>query len=122
MSGKGSKFDVEGVEFEFNTLYLDIPVNALAKFQAGNAGKFYIGGGPYLGFKLSSKVSVGDESEDIENWKSTDFGVNFATGFEFSQGLTLGVNYGLGLTNIIEGDDETTGKNKVFAISLGYLF
>lgn len=43
-------------------------------------------------------------------------------GVEFSNHLTLNANYGFGLVNIAKDIDEAPLKNKVFTISVGYLF
>jgi len=122
ISGKGTKFEIGGDDLTLNTLYLEVPVNALAKFNVANAGKFYAGAGPYLGIKLSSKAKMDGETEDLEGWKDTDFGVNLAAGFEFSKGILIGANYGLGLTNIAEDSGDASAKNRVLSFSVGFLF
>ncbi|KAA8484675.1 outer membrane protein with beta-barrel domain [Arcticibacter tournemirensis] len=125
VSGKGFKSDSGEEEAEVNVMYLDIPVNALAKFPV-SFGKIFLGGGPYAGVKLSEKYKLDGESldEDESSFNTADFGVNFLGGLEFSNGLTLNANYGLGLINVMKESElaDVTAKNKVFSISVGFLF
>lgn len=68
------------------------------------------------------KLNIGNgEDDDI---KGTDFGINLMAGYQLSSGLSIGVNYGLGLSNIepdTEGFDYKA-KNRVFSISVGFSF
>lgn len=131
LSGKGFKLDAVGVDAKVNLLYLDIPVNAVAKFPIPNFGKFFIGAGPYAAIGISGKAK-GDESVETDDvnlfsedgaYKTGDFGFNFLGGIELAKGFTLNANYGLGLTNISrDTEDGTSVKNKVFSISVGFLF
>lgn len=125
VSGKGFKSDSGEEEAEVNVMYLDIPVNALAKFPV-SFGKIFLGGGPYAGVKLSEKYKLDGESldEDESSFNTADFGVNFLGGLEFNNGLTLNANYGLGLINVMKESElaDVTAKNKVFSISVGFLF
>lgn len=148
VSGKGyeTKETIDVVDFEYeykqaaDLLYLEIPLNAVAKFNAGN-GKLLVGAGPYAGYGLSGKAKItikgtdengkavsesekvdiefGDEEDKL---KSLDFGVNFLTGYELNNGLSFNVGYGLGLSNISPKDSGSTMKHKIFSISLGFLF
>lgn len=125
VSGKGFKSDSGEEEAEVNVMYLDIPVNALAKFPV-SFGKIFLGGGPYAGVKLSEKYKLEGETldEDESSFNTADFGVNFLGGLEFNNGLTLNANYGLGLINVMKDSElaDVTAKNKVFSLSVGFLF
>ena len=132
---KGSKYEEEifgetlKVWIKFD--YLEIPV--LAKIMVPTPGgvKPYLFAGPVLALKLSSKLKAeyADESEeeDIEDMKSTDFGLVIGAGVDFGLGvpgtgkMTLDVRYSLGLSSIsdFEGDDI---KNGVFSLMVGYSF
>ncbi|MFD2162658.1 porin family protein [Paradesertivirga mongoliensis] len=129
ISGKGFRLDAGGVDADMSFLYLDIPVNVVAKFPVPALGKFFVGAGPYFAYGISAKAKGDIENdEDIfsdEGYKRGDLGLNFLGGVELSQGLLLNVNYGLGLANISnasEEDGDISVKNKVFSISLGFLF
>lgn len=135
LSNKGTKIagavDIEnGNEMVTGTLnftYIEIPVNAVAKFSAGNAGKVFLGFGPYYAVALSANGKANGVKEDIElgtDFKRGDFGLNFLAGFELKNGLNLNAGYGLGLSNILGSDasDLVKFKNRVFTIGLGYTF
>lgn len=144
LSGKGSKVEYSGVlgtyTKEINPLYIEVPVNILFKPQIGTGTKLYFGLGPYFGFGIAGKanfsgetpagdfytdhdLSFGNDSDD--DLKATDVGGNILAGFEFSNGLLIGAQYGLSFTNNASGGNDDAPKilrNKVLSISLGYLF
>ena len=106
--------------------YLVIPLNVACKFPMSSKSKFFIEAGPYLGYALSGKDKSGDETTDITfgsgGMKRLDYGLGFGAGMEFGS-IVASLNYELGLANLI--DDSTTDtklKNKVFQISLAYMF
>jgi len=147
VTGKGAKYNEsqeEGSLFYkseevMDLMYLEVPLNAIARFEAG-PGKFFIGAGPYVGLGLSGKYkqkvtsnidggteTISDESDinfgdGEDELKSLDFGVNGLIGYELSNGLNLNLGYGLGLSNIAGKDSGATSKNKIFSISVGFLF
>jgi len=140
LGNKGVKVDesVEdyNVETKNNLMYLEVPVNALYKFQS-----FYFGAGPYAAFALGGKtkaegkmteddvtVTVDGErdlefgsDEENDDYKSTDFGLNILAGYELKNGVNLGVNYGLGLSNLVNYSGEKV-RNRVFSVSVGFKF
>lgn len=130
-SAQGTKFE-ESDEFgsyeeKIKLSYLNIPI--MAKYYV--APKFSIEAGPQIGFLLSAK-SEGEETfegetetfdEDIkEDVKSLDFGVNFGLGFDFSENLSAGVRYNIGLSNVFDDSDDFKVNNSVFSLALGYKF
>lgn len=136
LQGKGAKFaqyEFAGKEYKItqNTMWIEVPVNAVAKFYTGDAGNFYIGAGPYAAFGISgkNKITTGDQSTDLENFKfgkdedqkSFDAGVNFLAGYQLSSGLTLGAGYGLGLADIApNGSGSVKQNNRVLSFSVGF--
>jgi len=137
---KGAKHDesVGGTDYHYsaNLSYLEIPVLAKLCFQTQTDMKPGVYVGPYLGLKMSakSKLKVDDktETDDMEHVKSTDFGLVFGAGVDFSlsflvQGkMTLDARYSMGLTTIQSGEEgdgeEVDVKNKVIAVLVGYSF
>ncbi len=153
LSGKGSREIWSGEDefdgyyydgsFKESLLYLEIPVNAVYK-----TGRFYVGAGPYAGYALSGKwkekyeedFGDGDIDYDEESGKVVfsgnnayrkrfDAGVNFLAGYQLSNKISLGANFGLGLVNLNKSDfanndqrDYWSAKNRVFSISVGYTF
>lgn len=122
---------------KLNTMYVEIPVNAVFSFNLGS-GKIFFGGGPYYGFAISGKIkrdgiaisggnTVDDSgSRDLKfgtdkDFKRGDFGFNFLAGYELKNGFNLHAGYGLGLTTITgENIKFYQEKNRVFSIGLGY--
>lgn len=124
LSGKGFKVSTNGSDAKMNVLYLDIPMNFLGKIPVPALGKIFLGGGPYAGINISEKAkSDGQTIDGADSYKTADFGLNIIGGIEFKNHMTLNANYGFGLTNVakdVEGDASV--KNKVFSLSIGYLF
>jgi opacity protein-like surface antigen len=132
-SAQGVKYDTSGAGFseenKINLAYLNIPV--MAKYYV--AEKFSLEAGPQIGFLLSAKndfsYSAFGESDsgkvDIKDgYKSIDFGVNFGAGYDFTENLSVGARYNLGLSNIAKNEegDNSKVKNSVFSLSVGYKF
>lgn len=123
-SAQGVKYDGDG-DAKTTLGYLNIPV--MAKFYV--ADKFSLEAGPQIGFLLSAKdkfeedgISVDLDTKDA--YKSIDFGLNFGAGYDFTENLSAGVRYNLGLSNIADTEDSDDFKinNSVFSISVGYKF
>ncbi|RZJ55927.1 MAG: PorT family protein [Flavobacterium sp.] len=124
-STQGAKSDgqeEDGIAYDakLNLSYLNIPV--MAKFYV--AEKFSLEAGPQIGFLLSakSKYEAGSFSEDVDvkdAYESIDFGVNFGAGYDFTENLSAGVRYNLGLANIAKTEDGGDFKinNSVFSLS-----
>jgi len=111
------------VDLIFN--YYEIPINVLAKFDAGNF-KPFIFAGPSLSFLSKATVkSESSETDILENLEKTDLSVNFGAGGEFklsnSIGLFIMARYSLGLTDISKAEDEEI-KNQGIAIMAGFKF
>jgi len=118
--------------------YLQLPVNVLYNIHVG-AGKFFVGGGPYLAYGLSGKgkgtttvTQNGATTTNDENYTLTfgstdndvkrfDFGLGALGGFQLNNGVSINVGYQRGLTNI-ENTSTNTVKNNVITVSLGYAF
>ncbi|MGF1638120.1 MAG: porin family protein [Cyclobacteriaceae bacterium] len=130
------------IETTMNLYYLEIPLTAKASFDIGGA-KIYGLFGPYLGLglsrKINEKVTMDTDtethkskyswpSEENGGYKRLDYGLVFGAGVEI-KAFQIGVNYGLGLANLhykqeIESPNQvnTSMKNRVLGISLGYRF
>lgn len=138
LQGKGAKLmegSFFGNEFDVtqNTMWVEVPVNFVAKLPTANVGHIFIGAGPYVGVGLSgkNKVASGDSSEELgdfkfgknEDQKGFDFGVNFIGGYQLSSGLQINAGYGLGLLDIApENNGSVKQTNRVFSAGIGFLF
>ncbi|SFB86146.1 Outer membrane protein beta-barrel domain-containing protein [Parapedobacter composti] len=137
LQGKGAKFvDTDNLEVTQNTMWIEVPVNFVAKFPVQTAGSFFLGAGPYVAFGISGKnrydTNWGAEEREFEfdqdgTIKGTDFGLNFIGGFQLNNGLMIHGGYGMGITdirgsnnNFFTGDEKLT--NRVWTIGLGFAF
>jgi len=123
LSTKGYKMDGDPDDFVFNLMYVEIPLNAKTYFDLGGL-ELYALAGPYLGFGLSGKGKMGDDSEDVE-WGSEkteanrlDYGLNIGAGVKIGA-IEAGIGYGLGLGNMSNADDVSY-KHRVLGVSFAY--
>lgn len=120
-STQGAKLDAGSGDFDSKLNYINIPV--LAKFYITK--QFTVEAGPQLGFLVSAK-SNGNDAKDA--YKSVDTGFNFGVGYNFTENVSVGLRYTVGLANI--GDYEVddfdqyydSPKNSVLALTLAYKF
>ncbi|WP_409415650.1 porin family protein [Flavobacterium sp. PS2] len=121
-SAQGAKFDSPFGDYDAKLNYLNIPV--LAKYYVTK--EFSVEAGPQIGFLLSAKTD-GEDAKD--GYKSTDIGFNLGAGYNFTENLSVGIRYTIGLSGLADrGDYEDlddyydSAKNSVLALSLGYKF
>jgi hypothetical protein len=111
--------------------YLNIPV--MAKYYATE--KLYIEAGPQIGFLMSAKsdtettgtlgttTEITSESVDAKKYyNSTDFGLNFGFGYNFTENIGAGVRYTSGLSNISKDVPSYKVNNTNIALSVAYTF
>lgn len=116
-----------------NTMWIEVPVNLVAKVPTGEAGNFFVGAGPYVGFGISGKNKYdsnwGSTETEFEfgkdgTLKGTDFGLNFIAGFQLNGGLMIHGGYGMGLTDIRGSNNEYFSDNRltnrVWTVGLGF--
>ena len=117
-STKGFKINGESL----STDNLEIPINALYKLSVGSV-KVLGFAGPYIGYALSGNAGSADIEFSGKNkdMNTFDMGLNFGAGIEISS-FQITAQYGLGLTNLAADSNDGTMKNKVFGISVAYLF
>jgi len=145
----GDKNGENWAESKTNPLYLELPVYAVGKIPLAPHTNIFFGAGPYaamgvagktktegqllgVSFSDESNIKFGDDdptngnngSSNSGNVKRFDWGLNFMAGVEINH-ITLNANYGLGLANIAPGssnNDNDKYKNRVFSLSVGFLF
>jgi len=135
LQGKGAKFiDTDNLEATQNTMWIEVPVNLVAKFPVQDAGSFFLGAGPYVAFGISGKNKYEGawtttrefEFDKDGTLKGTDFGLNFIGGFQMANGLMIHGGYGLGLTDLRGSNNEFFPDNKltnrVWTVGLGFAF
>jgi hypothetical protein len=121
-------FSAQGADGDggnFSLSYINVPV--MAKFYV--ADKFNLEAGPQIGFLTSAKVKTQGMSIDAkELFNSTDFGMNFGAGYDFTENLSVGARYNVGISKLFSEEFENalgsdvTVHNSVFSVSLGYKF
>ena len=135
---KGYKYKETDVNYvysdEIRINYLELPLNVIFRPKMSGV-QFFIGAGPSLAFALSGKEKENDNgvideydlsfgsNEDEDDLKAVDFGFNFLTGIELTNGLNFSINYNLGLTNLIPGSGvDGSVKNNYAGFKIGYTF
>ena len=104
--------------------YLELPITT--KFSYGNKFKLFAALGPYYGILLSQKNNVifndesnGKETEQIDDFKNSDFGISSSFGVEFRLNnkinLSLEKKNSRGLINIAQDQNQDI---KTFTISM----
>lgn len=118
---KGAKIE----EIKCNPSYLEIPILASYRYNFSDAVQFQLNVGPYLAYGIGGKWkdTENDDEEDFfgDDFKRFDAGLAFGGGFTFSH-IYLGINYDLGLTNILKDGDDGSTKTRCLSINVGYNF
>jgi len=150
LQNKGAKLESSGTvagatatgTFKQDVMAIEVPVNAVVRIPTGDAGAFQISAGPYVGFNISGKnkysgtytngavagssftdrdLEFGSTTSD--DLSSIDFGANFGLAYRLNSGISIGANYGLGLSNLVPKDSRTNDdklRNRVIGFSIGY--
>lgn len=124
---KGYGDNYLGVKTTVTLNYLEIPLNLGYRYDMGSAGSVFATAGPYMGIGLNGKMKTGSLDSDIKfgtgasEYKKLDYGVNFSVGYISPIGIYVRGQYGLGLANLSNVNNTTT-KNNVWSVSLGYAF
>jgi opacity protein-like surface antigen len=133
LSQKGSIVNSDSlmdVYRQFN--YLEVPLHIRYSFGFGDIGLFGFGG-VYGAYAINGqKISETPESRSNDNFTYPDFnnhvdyGYTFGAGIQFFKKIQIRATWNQGLknlTNYLNGEKEAfSTKNKIFAISLSYLF
>lgn len=129
LQGKGGKVSSKdsGVneEIKDDYMYVEIPVNLVYYISAGT-GDVFLGAGPYAGFGVSAKTTMGSESKSGSfkegNLNVFDAGLNFLAGYKLGNGFLINGGYSLGLANMDKNADGWSVKNRVFSLGVGFQF
>ena len=137
----GENWGTFTAKFIQRVTYLELPINIVYNYK-----KLSLGVGPYLAYaidarsiyktdrpnyyetgqgfngnlKMKQDVKIGNDQTSIV--KPLDFGLNFLANYELKYGITIGANYGLGITNASKLIFAREGKNRVFSVLVGYKF
>ena len=117
-SAQGSEFEAFGTETIQRINYINVPV--LLKYQVVDV--FSLHAGPQIGFLASAEAeSDGEEEDNSDSFKGSDFSLAFGGQLDLPMGLIGGVRYSLGLSDVndAEGDDLEVSNNN-FQIYVGF--
>lgn len=139
ISNKGYDLEIEEVDFKYteilNSYYLELPLNLKAAIDIKKS-KVFIMAGPYIAMGIDGSIKVKSDfigsfktdihwgSEESDQLKRIDFGVNTGIGIEFNP-FVVSVNYSFALINSVanpDPDQKDNIKNRVWSLSLGYNF
>jgi hypothetical protein len=128
-SQKGSRLDEPVAKIELNLDYVEFP--ALVRVSTprkGNGTAFHAFGGPSFGVRARARANATFEgqsgSDDIgDDLKSFDVGLAAGGGLDVGR-FVVDARYTWGLTNINNNprEDDTTIRNRVFAVMAGVRF
>ncbi|WP_343322370.1 outer membrane beta-barrel protein [Sphingobacterium multivorum] len=131
LQGKGNKINVKdlaevtggslGIEDSKSQLmYIEVPVNFVYSIPTGNSGSVFLGAGPYAGVGIHAKATRSNESDsgsfNDAGLKTFDAGLNFLAGFKLTNGFLINGGYGLGLTNIVKGAEDSSARIAFFQL------
>lgn len=135
----------------FSPFYIDLPLHMVASFPSAGSDRFSIGAGPVFSYGAGGKGEIdaningerltgnrklfSKEKLVLKDRRGAEYPDNSATtllrrfdvgmsgfiSYEFSQRVTLSLNYQYGLKNVSDDPDESI-KNRCLAITVGYLF
>jgi hypothetical protein len=126
----------ENIDQKFTLNYLEIPVTLIGHLPVSDSFNILVGAGPYVAMGLNGKTTTTPGGGDTEtdnakfgndgDFKSTDFGATALLGFETQSGIIVGINYDIGLTNILQsasaGGSLQSLKTGAIYVSLGFAF
>ena len=101
---------------------LDLPLSLQYRSKSG----FFVAGGPNLGFNLAASEKADDGVEKLElgsdpgQLNRTDIGLDIRTGIMLRSGLSIGLNYVRGFSNI-QNTTGLTWNNHLFGLQVAYL-
>ena len=112
--------------------YLEFTALGGTPFSVSDRASLHLLAGPALAFKLSCGVSASYMGEDLsedcgdDGPKSMDLGLMGGARLEFGvserMGLSVGALYNLGLTNMVDSDDEGSIKSRVLTLQAGIVY
>lgn len=118
-SVQGARYTVSGEDVNLNLNYLNIPLLFQYMFDNG----FRLQAGPQLGFLVSAKTEVNDNTTDVnDSFEKMDIGLGLGASY-VNPVSNFGVDarYNVGLTNIND-NSSVDAFNRGFQVGVFYLF
>jgi hypothetical protein len=119
-SSQGSKQEYGGNNYDYRMSYLNLPVMIQYMFDNG----FRLEAGPYIGLLLAAKdvYEDGTSKNTTGDYKSVDAGLGIGLNYLDYSGFGIGGRYNVGLANISDRVDPIKTYNRVFQLSVFYMF
>lgn len=102
--------------------YITVPLNV--RYYIGQTRKFYVNGGPYVGFIIGDAATIDgrDAEEENADYPTAEFGINAGLGFRVlsseKHNLDIELRDNLGLNNIFNGPVVNDGSVKTNNLNL----
>ncbi|MDR0962583.1 MAG: PorT family protein [Mediterranea sp.] len=135
-TAKGAKESSDGITTTINSLYLELPILAAARFPINPKTNIVISAGPYLAYGVGGKTSVSVDGikvsldtfgtttvdgESGEGLKRFDAGLAAGIALEFNK-IVVGLNGEYGLLDVAETEGNESYKNLNLYLGIGYKF
>jgi hypothetical protein len=121
--GTGEKNKVFGGSGYISFGFVRLPLSA----QYYITEQFHVEAGPNIGVLIGGKEKWNGESEkiDLDDYKKIDAGLSIGAGYdlsEFIKGITAGLRFYYGFTNMVRTEDLNGGgfKNRVISVNVRY--
>jgi hypothetical protein len=102
-----------------NLGYINVPILVQYMFNNG----FRLEAGPQVGFLISAKNKVNDNSTDIkDNLQSAVFSIPAGVGYLTSTGLGFDARYNFGISNFNKSTSGAKTRSNVFQFDIFYQF
>ncbi|KAA6339110.1 hypothetical protein EZS27_012945, partial [termite gut metagenome] len=123
-SQKGSKIDGENATQQG----VEVPINLKYSVGLGSIASVFVAAGPDFYFNLKSKTDLKDLRKI--DYKAAELGINIGAGVKALGHLQVGINYNIPVSSAkliekvagIELPSSSSYKNKVWQVSIAYLF
>lgn len=118
-SGQGAQYTVAGQDANINLGYVNVPLLFQYMFDNG----FRLQAGPQLGFLVSAKSEVNNNSTDVkDNFEGIDLGLGIGASYiNPTSNVGVDIRYNVGLSNINE-NGSTNYYNRGLQAGVFYLF
>lgn len=130
LTTKGTKSSLDGADVSFSPMYLELPIMAAYRVNAGNNFNVVLSAGPYIAYGVGGSLKVGNGGVSVNKdlfgsdglLNNFDAGLGIGVGFELSH-FVIGINGEIGLANTLNRDFfDQNSKNVNLGITLGYKF
>jgi hypothetical protein len=106
--------------------YIELPVPICYRHNFDNDAKWTAGIGPYFSYGVGGNTKFTSNGQTTKSkvfeaggYKRFDAGLTACADYMFASGLYLGIDYDLGLANVLSGNG-VSAKNRSLSLNVGY--